>query len=87
MQNNYQKLLATPQWQEKRKKILQRDGHRCRNCGSGNLLQAHHRQYHFLNALAQFKDPWDYNDKYLVTLCRECHQKGHQKFNIPVFNL
>ena len=72
---------------EKRSKILQRDGHRCQNCGSEKFLQAHHRQYHFLSNLGQFKAPWDYNDKYLVTLCRDCHQRGHQNFNIPVFKL
>jgi hypothetical protein len=41
----YKELLKRPEWKRKRMEILNRDGHRCTNCGNGKNLQTHHRQY------------------------------------------
>ena len=81
----YQYLLAQPEWQNKRKAILERDGNRCRNCGSMEHLEVHHRQYHIDKANGSKVVPWNYEDQYLITLCDHCHQLGHQKYQIPVF--
>ena len=89
-QNNsleYGELLQKPEWLLKRDLIIKRDGHRCLNCGSTNNLQVHHRQYHKFSSTKYFKRPCDYKDKYLVTLCLDCHQTGHKYFKIPVFNV
>ena len=29
------------------------------------------------------KFPWDYDDKYLITLCKDCHNRGHAKYVVP----
>lgn len=83
----YGQLLSLPRWKKKRKQILLRDGKKCRSCGSSHLLQVHHRQYHVLKYSGQFKLPWNYDNKYLITLCEKCHNAGHLKFKVPVFSI
>jgi len=83
----YGELLKRPEWFEKRDVILKRDGSRCLHCGSDQNLQIHHRQYHKVKSIDDFKKPWEYHDKYLVTLCMNCHQVGHKYFKVPVFNV
>ena len=33
----------------------------------------------------KFKDPWYYDAKELITLCKICHEAGHRNYKIPVF--
>ena len=82
---NYSNLLLTPQWLDKRSIILKRDGNKCRYCGASNYLQVHHRQYHTCSKTGMKKNPWQYDDKYLVTLCRKCHENGHNQFTVPTY--
>lgn len=84
---DYLELLQRPEWRLRREIILKRDGSRCLNCGSENNLQVHHRQYHRDLRSGAFRLPWDYKEKYLITLCFDCHQAGHKYFKIPVFNV
>ncbi len=81
----YQNLLKCPDWKKIRIEILNRDNQQCKNCGSKENLQVHHRQYHINVKTDQKKNPWDYNHKYLITLCEECHEAGHKRYTIPVF--
>lgn len=83
---SYGALLWDERWRAKRKRILARDGNRCVVCGSTIELTIHHKQYH-VNENGQKHVPWDYHDKYLVTLCKKCHQSGHSKFKVPIFTL
>jgi 5-methylcytosine-specific restriction endonuclease McrA len=83
----YSELLRSPQWLEKRKQILKRDNYHCCNCGSSYGLEVHHRQYHILKRIGDFRKPWAYSDSNLVTLCNRCHQVGHKKYTVPVFNV
>jgi len=85
--HDYEVKLSTPQWAHRRNQIIQRDQNKCRNCGSQNQLQVHHKQYHYANKSGNFRNPWEYDDKYLITLCNRCHQKGHGIFKVPVFNV
>lgn len=84
--STYKELLETPEWEARRKQILHRDSHRCRNCGNGSALQVHHRQYH-ADRNGNLVYPWNYADRYLVTLCEACHKRGHKLYRIPVFTL
>jgi len=79
----YGAALLDERWKKKRKEILARDHHRCVNCQSQDKLQVHHRQYHFQMKLRKFKDPWDYPDVLMITLCQRCHQRGHQLYKVP----
>jgi 5-methylcytosine-specific restriction endonuclease McrA len=87
MTTEYQTLLATDQWQQKRQQILKRDDYKCCCCNSTQNLQIHHRQYHFVKASNSKQNPWEYKSRYLITLCEKCHQRGHELFKIPFFSV
>ena len=40
-------------------------------CGNEESLHVHHRKY------LPDKEPWDYENKYLETLCERCHKLVH----------
>ncbi len=82
----YLEMLLTERWKQKREEILERDKHKCRNCGCGKNLEVHHRQYHKDIKTGFKREPWDYDNKYLILMCHECHEIGHKLYNIPVFN-
>jgi hypothetical protein len=74
---NYSDKLKDPRWQKKRLEILQRDNFKCRVCNdSKSTLHVHHIYYHEDN-----KNPWDYSNNLLITLCDKCHELEH-KINI-----
>jgi 5-methylcytosine-specific restriction endonuclease McrA len=87
MQNSgsttYTQLLLSPEWKEKRLGILERDGHKCKNCGATEALQVHHRQYHINLSTGEKLPPWQYNSRYLISLCTDCHKTGHQQYKVP----
>lgn len=43
-------------------------------------LNVHHKCYR------KGREPWDYNDDELITLCPECHKKIHEVSTIPIIN-
>ena len=68
----YQDKLKDPRWQRKRLEILKRDAWCCQVCNDAkSTLHVHHLFYK--NNL----DPWDYNDKDLITLCDKHHKFAH----------
>jgi hypothetical protein len=81
----YGRLLLHDLWLERRKRILSRDGNRCRCCGKEQGLVVHHRQYHVDSVTGRMVAPWEYEDRHLVTLCKTCHQAGHNQHRIPTF--
>ncbi len=65
----YQEKLKDPRWQKKRLEIMQRDNFECQICGDGeSTLNIHHYYYE------PGKEPWEYNNDDLITLCESCHQ-------------
>jgi len=68
----YSDKLKSPKWQKKRLEILQRDNFACFNCGdTERTLHVHHENY------IKGKEPWDYEDDYLTTVCDICHEHTH----------
>jgi hypothetical protein len=64
----YTELLRSPHWQRKRLEAMQRDDFRCRFCGDKeSTLNVHHVLY------LPGRNPWDYDDEHLVTVCEKCH--------------
>lgn len=60
--------IRDPRWQKKRLLILSRDSFTCQFCGDNKTeLHVHHGYYIW------DKDPWDYPDAALITLCSSCH--------------
>ncbi len=82
--DHYNILLLDPRWKMKRKVILERDNNKCVICKSTKSLNVHHRQYHYSKILKNFKNPWEYDDCLLITLCDICHKKGHELYNVPI---
>jgi 5-methylcytosine-specific restriction endonuclease McrA len=81
----YIEKLLNEKWRIKREEILSRDNRMCKNCGSISNLEVHHRQYHINTKTGLKRDPWDYENIYLVTLCNTCHKSGHKQYSIPIF--
>lgn len=74
MQSNYAKKLLDPRWQRRKTEILQRDDFTCQDCsGRDETLHVHHKYYTW------GKQPWEYPDSALITLCETCHKRRHAK--------
>lgn len=69
---SYSDKLKDPRWQRKRLEIFQRDDFTCQAtaCHSKHkTLHVHHLIY------SKGKDPWDIDNKCLLTLCEDCHNE------------
>ena len=67
--SQYQTIPART-WARVRRRILDRDGWRCRECGCPGRLECHH-----VIPLEKGGAPLD--DSNLLTLCRGCHIEKH----------
>jgi hypothetical protein len=69
MAKKYAEKLKDPRWQKKRLEIMGRDEFMCQGCqDTTSMLSVHHRYY------VKGREPWDYPDNLLVTLCQVCHE-------------
>ena len=67
---SYIEKLQDPRWQKKRLEILSRDKFECQCCGdTETTLHVHHLLY------KRGLDPWEYDERELVTLCKNCHEE------------
>lgn len=64
----YQNYLSSPEWQEKRKRVLKRDKYRCIRCGSTESLQVAHEHGTYIKSFD------NRSIKNLMTLCISCHR-------------
>lgn len=79
---NYRQKLLDPRWQKKRLSIFERDGWKCTICESSDkTLHAHHVFYEY------GKEPWEYEDYALSTLCDECHESEHESLKYSLLSL
>ena len=70
MSKIYSEKLKDPRWQKKRLEIFQRDEYTCQICGdTESTLAVHHYKYS--------GEPWEIDNKYLKTLCEDCHESEH----------
>ena len=71
--SKYSEKLKDPRWQKKRLEILERDEFTCQLCfDSESTLMVHHKVYD------KTKEPWEYENSELVTLCQSCHEYEHE---------
>lgn len=71
---NYSEKLLDPKWKEKRRQIIDRDGGACIFCKDRERLEIHHAYY-----IAK-REPWEYPDECLVTLCHDCHGTATERY-------
>lgn len=73
----YEKLLNRKEWQDRAHQIKTRDNLKCQafDCTTpSDILQVHHLDY------LGHKDPWNYPDDMLITLCKTCHSKEIRRY-------
>lgn len=71
----YSEKLRDPRWQKKRLQIMDRDDFKCRQCHNDTkTLNVHHCYY-------SNKEPWEYEDSSLLTLCESCHENETESLN------
>lgn len=69
MAKTYFEKLKDPRWQKLRLEIFERDDFTCKKCNSKEkTLHVHHGFYE------RDKEPWEYDEWSLITLCEECHK-------------
>lgn len=69
----YKEKLKDPRWRKRRKEVLIRDFYICQKCGhKAKDNHVHHVVY------IVGREPWDYDDEYLITLCERCHTLEHK---------
>lgn len=72
----YSQELQNTHWKLKADNIRIRDKHKCRLCNATDTqLDVHHLRY------IEGREPWEYDDGDLVTLCHKCHEKLHNEIN------
>lgn len=75
----YEQQLKSKRWQQKRLKVFERDGFKCKNTSCKNPdkvdteLHVHHLDY------IPGTKAFDYPDDMLITLCNECHAKENDR--------
>lgn len=71
-QMDYYDFLETPYWKAISEKVKYKAGFRCQICNKEGALVTHHRTYeHHGDELNHMED--------LICLCKECHEKYHNK--------
>lgn len=69
-QSRYEQYLRSPEWREKRRRVLSRARGYCEGCGRALATQVHHLTYDNIGDELLFQ---------LVAICDDCHEKVHQK--------
>ena len=67
---DYERFMRSPAWAEQRRRVLRRDGYRCRDCFTAKATEAHHTYY--LAPLAATPD------EAIRSLCEPCHLRAHR---------
>lgn len=65
---DYEKYLASPEWESKRRMVLKRAQGVCEGCGSAVPSEVHHLSYEHVGSEFLFE---------LVALCGACHDRIH----------
>lgn len=69
---SYSDFLKTPYWRAISEFVKERDGYRCKECGSRLRIRAHHDTYLYHGDELRHLDS-------LTCLCEDCHKKNHTR--------
>ena len=64
--NRYHSYMTSPEWYDRRRRVLLRDNHRCQSCLELPATQVHHLTYRHLGNEPLFE---------LVSVCNDCHER------------
>src|SRR4030042_6805389 len=76
MKHTHNEDLKEERWRLKRQKMVSKAMFKCSKCDSGGVLEVHHLYY------IKGKRLWQYPDKALIVLCKDCHTKWHEKYHL-----
>lgn len=65
-------FLRSKAWKQLRLEVLERDGHTCCLCGSGEKLNCHHMLYR------KFYKELQLEPDCVITVCNKCHFEIHK---------
>jgi len=69
----YSEKLKDPRWQKRRLEKLNAAGWKCDHCNAADkTLHIHHGRY------VKDRQPWEYDDHELHSLCEDCHKRRHE---------
>lgn len=73
-------------WWRARRKALERDGYRCKNCGKSADQIGRNPDVHHIRPLKEFDDPQRaHSINNLICLCRKCHRNAEEgNIDVPV---
>lgn len=80
LQMNYKDFLNTPYWDGVRNYKLKKSKYRCQLCGNKGVLNVHHKTYEN-HGREHIKSVADSD---LIVLCKDCHEKFHDKLDNKV---
>jgi phage terminase large subunit GpA-like protein len=63
--------LATPEYDDLRKRVFRRDAWRCQFCGFMTNLEVHHQTFRSHSGQDR--------EENLITLCTDCHSSAHRR--------
>ena len=69
--SRYHRQTHNRVWASIRQRVLDRDGHRCKECGKPGRLECHHKVH--------LQDGGTNDLSNLQVLCRGCHIQTHKK--------
>lgn len=82
--SEYNVLLKTMEWKRRREDVFIARGRKCMYCGNRDNLDIHHK-YYLKYPDGEFIKPWEYNMDCYMVLCRDCHNKVHEKYQIKSY--
>lgn len=65
----YNRYLQSPQWKERRQRVLERDNYLCQGCLTRRATQVHHLTYERVGNEMMFD---------LISICTPCHDALHE---------
>lgn len=77
--DKYRRFYKSNQWSIVRDYVLKRDNYLCRNCSKEGKVTICSTVHHIIEIRNDFSKALDTNN--LITLCHECHNKIHKRFN------
>lgn len=74
--NERDRMASTKEYKMTRESVMNRDGHKCRVCGSADKLHVHHLR-NYVDNPSLFLDSSN-----MVTLCAICHREFHHRYGL-----